>query len=73
VMGQPSPLVPVRLPPGTALARTALLQSAGLAVTLLGPPTVALHAPRWRLQLSADHGPADIDGLADMVRDVVRW
>jgi glycine C-acetyltransferase len=73
VMGQPSPLVPVRLAPGTALARTALLQSAGLAVTLLQAPVVAGNSPRWRLQLSADHGPADIDDLADLVRDVARW
>ena len=72
VMGQPSPLVPVRLPMTTAQARTALLESAGVLVTLLAAPAVASHAPRWRLQLMADHSAADIDDLADLIRDVTR-
>lgn len=72
VMGQPSPLVPVRLPPLTALPRTALLESAGPMLTLLQAPLVAAHAPRWRVQLSSDHGAADIDDLAELIRDVTR-
>jgi glycine C-acetyltransferase len=72
VMGQPSPLVPIRLPLITAPPRTALLESAGALVTLLMAPAVATHAPRWRLQLTADHSIADIDDLADLIRDVTR-
>jgi glycine C-acetyltransferase len=72
VMGQPSPLVPVRLSPLTALPRTALLESAGPRVTLLRAPIVAAHTPRWRIQLSSDHGAADIDDLAELIRDVTR-
>jgi hypothetical protein len=33
---------------------------------------VAAHAPRWRIQLSADHSLADIDDLAELIRDVIR-
>lgn len=72
VMGQASPLVPVLLPPHTALPRTALLTSAGPQVTLLQAPTVPLHAPRWRIELNAHHGLADIDDLAELIRDVAR-
>ena len=72
VMGQASPFVPILLPPLTALPRTALLESAGPRVTLLQAPNVPLHAPRWRIQLSAAHGPADIDDLAELIRDVTR-
>lgn len=72
VMGQASPFVPILLPPLTALPRTALVESAGPRVTLLQAPTVPLHAPRWRIQLSAAHGPADIDDLAELIRDVTR-
>jgi glycine C-acetyltransferase len=72
VMGQASPFVPILLPPLTALPRTALLESAGPRVRLLQAPQVPLHAPRWRIQLSAAHGPADIDDLAELIRDVTR-
>jgi glycine C-acetyltransferase len=72
VMGHASHLVPLRLPYATAVARTALLQSAGPLVTLLRAPTVAAHAPRWRIQLNADHSAADIDDLAELIRDVTR-
>jgi glycine C-acetyltransferase len=72
VMGQPSPLVPIRLPPMTALPRTALLESAGPLVTLLRAPVVAAHAPRWRIQLTAEHSLAEIDDLAELIRDVTR-
>ena len=72
VMGKAAPFVPILLPPETALPRTALLESAGPRVRLLQAPTVPLHAPRWILQLSAARGPADIDDLAELVRDVTR-
>lgn len=72
VIGKSSPLVPILLPAMTALPRTALLESAGPRVTLLQAPTVPLHAPRWRIQLNALHGPADIDDLAELIRDVSR-
>ena len=72
VMGQASPFVPILLPPLTALPRTALLESAGPRVTLLQAPTVPLHAPRWRIQLAANHSLADIDDLAELIRDVTR-
>lgn len=70
--GQASSLVPILLPPATALARTALLESAGYRMHLLQAPDVPLHAPRWRIALSAAHGPADIDNLAELIRDVTR-
>lgn len=72
VIGKASPLVPILLPLKTALPRTALLESAGPRVTLLQAPVVPLHAPRWRIQLTALHGPADIDDLAELIRDVSR-
>jgi glycine C-acetyltransferase len=72
VMGQPSPFVTIRLPISTALPRTALLESAGPRVILLQAPAVPIHAPRWRIQLCADHGSADIDDLAELIRDVMR-
>lgn len=71
-MGKASPFVPILLPLLTALPRTALLQSAGPRVPLLQAPLVPLHAPRWRIQLTAAHSPADIDDLAELIRDVTR-
>ena len=71
-MGKASPFVPILLPLLTALPRTALLESAGPRVALLQSPTVPLHAPRWRIQLTAAHSPADIDDLAELIRDVTR-
>ncbi len=71
-MGQASPLVIIRLPLLSALPRTALLESAGPRVTLLQAPVVATHAPRWRIQLNSGHGAADIDDLAELIRDVTR-
>lgn len=72
VLGSASPSVPVLLPALTALPRTALLESAGPRVTLLIAPTVPLQAPRWRIDLNARHSMADIDDLAELIRDVSR-
>lgn len=71
-MGQASPFVSILLPLMTALPRTALLESAGPRVPLLQAPNVPLHAPRWRIHLTAAHSPADIDDLAELIRDVSR-
>lgn len=72
VLGHPSPVVPVLLPPRKAEAHSALLRSAGVTVPLLQAPMVAGHAPRWHVRLNAGHRPADIDDLADLMRDVIR-
>ena len=72
LLGKASPFVPILLPPLTALPRTTLLESAGPRVPLLQAPCVPLHAPRWRIQLTAAHSPADIDDLAELIRDVSR-
>ncbi|WP_137109445.1 aminotransferase class I/II-fold pyridoxal phosphate-dependent enzyme [Rhodobacter sp. SY28-1] len=72
VTGSASPFVPVLLPALTALPRTALLESAGPRVTLLMPPTVPMQAPRWRIELNARHSMAEIDDLAELMRDVAR-
>jgi 7-keto-8-aminopelargonate synthetase-like enzyme len=71
-LGRASPFVPILLPWLTALPRTALLESAGPRVALLQAPNVPLHAPRWRIQLTAAHSPGDIDDLAELIRDVTR-
>lgn len=72
ISGSAAPFVPVLLPLLTALPRTALLESAGPRVSLLTAPRVPLHAPRWRIELSAGHSLADIDNLAELIRDVSR-
>lgn len=71
-LGKASPFVPILLPWLTALPRTALLESAGPRVALLQAPNVPLHAPRWRIQLTAAHSTGDIDDLAELIRDVTR-
>jgi 7-keto-8-aminopelargonate synthetase-like enzyme len=70
VLGQPSPLVPVLLPPGRDRAMAALLASAGPTVPLVTAPQVGSRSPRWLIRLSADHDAADIDNLADLIREV---
>lgn len=72
VLGHPSPLVPVPLPAAEAPLLATLLASAGPMVPLLQAPLVSRHAPRWRVIMSSDHGPADIDDLADLICDVIR-
>jgi glycine C-acetyltransferase len=71
-MGHPSPVVPLRLQPGTAAELTALAASAGVTVPLVQAPQVAGHAPRWLIRLNASHGPGDIDDLASILHDVTR-
>jgi glycine C-acetyltransferase len=72
VMGQPSPVVPLRLPKEMAKAMASMAALAGLRLPLVGPPDVPGCAPRWLIRLSAGHGPADIDDLAATLHDVIR-
>jgi 7-keto-8-aminopelargonate synthetase-like enzyme len=72
VMGHPSPFVPVRLPPDLARQYADLAQKAGFDIPLLQAPLVAGRAPRWRIQVTAAHGLADIDDLAALVIDLCR-
>ena len=72
LMGQPSHLVPIPLPPDRAPQMTALLASAGPVVPLVTAPQVGRHSPRWLVRLSSDHSVADIDNLADLIVDVTR-
>jgi 7-keto-8-aminopelargonate synthetase-like enzyme len=72
VLGSAAPFVPVLLPALTALPRTALLESGGPRVTLLMAPVVPAQAPRWRIELNARHSLAEIDDLAELIRDVAR-
>lgn len=72
VLGQASFLVPVRLSPATAAICSSLMRKAGPIVPLLAAPQVARHVPRWLVRLSVDHGPADVDDLAELIRDVTR-
>lgn len=61
VLGQPSAIVPIRLG-GNAFSRriTAKVLSGGGIVNLIEYPAVARNGCRWRLQVMADHAPADI-------------
>ena len=43
----------------------------GWHVQAIRPPTVPVGAARLRLTLSADHTPAQIDGLVDALRDLL--
>lgn len=69
LMGRSAPFVPVRLE-SLPIARqiTAAVEAEGALVTLLENPAVAGHAPRWRLQLMADHSTAEIDHFANLAR-----
>ncbi len=69
LMGRSAPIVPVRLETlSIARKMTAAIETAGALVTLLENPAVAGHAPRWRLQLMADHSTAEIDQFAALAR-----
>jgi glycine C-acetyltransferase len=72
VMGHPSPFVVVRLSPDQTKRQSDLARAAGFSIPLLQAPLVAGRAPRWRIQLTAAHGLADIDDLAGLVIDLCR-
>ena len=63
-------IVPVLLgAPERALAASRLLEDEGFLVTAIRPPTVPDGTARLRLTFSAGHADADIERLADIVRD----
>jgi 8-amino-7-oxononanoate synthase len=65
-----SPIVPVVLgDEQRALDASALLQQHGFLVAAIRPPTVPAGTARLRLAFSAAHPDAEIERLADLVRD----
>jgi 8-amino-7-oxononanoate synthase len=67
-----SPIVPVVLGEAeAALAASRLLEDHGFLVTAIRPPTVPAGTARLRLTFTAQHPDAEIDRLAEIVRDRV--
>lgn len=67
-----SPIVPVVLGSETqALDASANLRRDGFLVTAIRPPTVPRGTARLRITFSAAHDIADIDRLADRVREIL--
>ena len=63
-------IVPILLgEPERALAASRLLEDEGFLVTAIRPPTVPEGTARLRLTFSAGHDDADIEWLADIVRE----
>ena len=63
-------IVPILLgAPERALAASRLLEEEGFLVTAIRPPTVPEGTARLRLTFSAGHDDADIEWLADIVRE----
>ena len=63
-------IVPILLgAPERALAASRLLEDAGYLVTAIRPPTVPEGTARLRLTFSAGHDDADIERLAEIVRE----
>ena len=63
-------IVPILLgAPERALAASRLLEDEGFLVTAIRPPTVPEGTARLRLTFSAGHDDADIEWLADIVRE----
>ena len=63
-------IVPILLgAPERALAASRLLEDEGFLVTAIRPPTVPEGTARLRLTFSAGHADADIERLADIVRE----
>ena len=63
-------IVPLLLgAPERALAASRLLEDEGYLVTAIRPPTVPEGTARLRLTFSAGHADADIERLADIVRE----
>ncbi|MGM0556904.1 MAG: aminotransferase class I/II-fold pyridoxal phosphate-dependent enzyme [Myxococcota bacterium] len=72
-LGRPldSPIVPVILgDEQRALRASETLLERGFHVTAIRPPTVSEGTSRLRIALSAAHSPRDIDGLAEVLREV---
>ena len=67
-----SPIVPVVLGEAeAALAASRLLEDHGFLVTAIRPPTVPAGTARLRLTFTAQHPDAEIERLAEIVRDRV--
>jgi 8-amino-7-oxononanoate synthase len=67
-----SPIVPVVLGEAeAALAASRLLEDHGFLVTAIRPPTVPAGTARLRLTFTAQHPDAEIERLAQIVRDRV--
>jgi 8-amino-7-oxononanoate synthase len=67
-----SPIVPVLLGEAeAALAASRLLEDHGFLVTAIRPPTVPAGTARLRLTFTAQHPDAEIERLAEIVRDRV--
>ncbi len=73
VLGQPSPIVPVLLGPD-ALARVAAREMAagGLLANLVEYPAVSLNSARLRMQVMADHSPAQARRAAQLVAEALQ-
>lgn len=64
-----SPIVPVIIgPERAALEASALLEREGFLVTAIRPPTVPEGTARLRITFTAEHDPADITRLAEIIR-----
>lgn len=67
-----SPIVPIVLgETERTMAAQSLLEDAGYLVVGIRPPTVPDGTARLRLTFTAEHKDADIDALADLIRDKV--
>ena len=65
-----SPIVPVVIGEAeAALAASRLLEEEGFLVVAIRPPTVPAGTARLRLTFTAQHPDAEIERLADIVRD----
>ena len=70
--GVSGPIVPIVLnSPEAALSAAARLESAGLLVGAIRPPTVPNGTSRLRITLSAAHRPEDIDVLSGKIVEVL--
>jgi len=69
VLGEDSPILPVVLgDEGTALELSATLQSAGLFIPAIRPPTVPIGTSRLRISLSCEHTDQQITKLLAALR-----
>jgi 7-keto-8-aminopelargonate synthetase-like enzyme len=67
------PIVPVVVGADTrALAVASELRARGFFVPAIRPPTVPEGTARLRVTLSAAHEPADVDALAEALREALR-
>jgi glycine C-acetyltransferase len=67
VKGEPSAIVPVLLgDPALARLMTRYAMEAGALVNLVEAPAVSRNTNRWRLQVMADHTPAQVDRMVEI-------